>query len=265
MISCLTIIRLAIEVACRSPKPPRSPSLAARGERRNDPVGPRNALAVVVGWIDAERVLNPPGSREVGVIRPPSPAPRLTGRWSPSDESFAATTCTHLEGVARGPDADMREHARDKPAPRGRRTRLRSTTTARSGRSCRRTASPATGRTRRIASQGAAARPPRVGRDRAARAARWRSCPGDPEASELIARVTEEDESLRMPPRKSGNRLAAAEIDLLKRWIAQGASYAEHWAFVAAGGPAAAGGEGPAVAAERDRFLDPRPARDARG
>ena len=46
---------------------------------------------------------------------------------------------------------------------------------------------------------------------------------GEPEASELIARVTEEDESLRMPQRKSGNRLSTAEIDLLKRWIAEGA------------------------------------------
>ena len=57
--------------------------------------------------------------------------------------------------------------------------------------------------------------------------------PGDPESSDLIGRVTEEDESLRMPPRKSGNRLSKAEIDLLRRWVAQGASYAEHWAFVA--------------------------------
>src|SRR5262249_3649839 len=56
--------------------------------------------------------------------------------------------------------------------------------------------------------------------------------PGDPEASDLIGRVTNEDDSLRMPPRKSGPRLAAAEVDLLKRWIAQGARYAEHWAFV---------------------------------
>src|SRR5438309_4984658 len=31
--------------------------------------------------------------------------------------------------------------------------------------------------------------------------------PGDPEASDLIGRLTEEDESLRMPPRKQGNRL----------------------------------------------------------
>jgi hypothetical protein len=56
--------------------------------------------------------------------------------------------------------------------------------------------------------------------------------PGDPGASELMARVGEEDESLRMPPRKSGRRLDPKEIELLKRWIAQGASYARHWAFV---------------------------------
>jgi hypothetical protein len=56
--------------------------------------------------------------------------------------------------------------------------------------------------------------------------------PGDPEASELVARVTEEDESLRMPERRSGPRLSPAEIDLLKRWVAEGASYAEHWSFV---------------------------------
>ena len=47
--------------------------------------------------------------------------------------------------------------------------------------------------------------------------------PGDPDSSALILRVTEEDETLRMPPRKAGNRLTPAEIDVLKRWIAQGA------------------------------------------
>jgi hypothetical protein len=57
--------------------------------------------------------------------------------------------------------------------------------------------------------------------------------PGDPEASDLIVRVTDEDESLRMPPRKNGPRLAAAEIDVLRRWIEQGAEYTEHWAFAA--------------------------------
>ena len=40
--------------------------------------------------------------------------------------------------------------------------------------------------------------------------------PGDPDSSELILRVTEEDETLRMPPRKSGSRLTPAEVDVLE-------------------------------------------------
>src|SRR5262249_30445292 len=56
--------------------------------------------------------------------------------------------------------------------------------------------------------------------------------PGDPDSSALILRVTEEDETMRMPPRKAGQRLSAAEIDVLQRWIAQGAPYAQHWALV---------------------------------
>ncbi len=56
--------------------------------------------------------------------------------------------------------------------------------------------------------------------------------PGDPEASEIVARVTEEDDTLRMPPRKAGNRLSPAQVDVLSRWILQGAPYAPHWAFL---------------------------------
>jgi hypothetical protein len=55
--------------------------------------------------------------------------------------------------------------------------------------------------------------------------------PGDPEASALIFRITEEDDTLRMPPKKTGNRLTAAEIEVLRHWIEQGAKYTEHWAF----------------------------------
>ncbi len=56
--------------------------------------------------------------------------------------------------------------------------------------------------------------------------------PGDPDSSELIARLTEEDETLRMPPKKTGNRLAPAEVDILRRWIEQGGEYARHWALI---------------------------------
>jgi Protein of unknown function (DUF1553)/Protein of unknown function (DUF1549)/Planctomycete cytochrome C len=57
--------------------------------------------------------------------------------------------------------------------------------------------------------------------------------PGDPDSSEMILRVSEEDETLRMPPRKSGNRLTTAEVDVLTRWIREGAEYTPHWALVA--------------------------------
>ena len=56
--------------------------------------------------------------------------------------------------------------------------------------------------------------------------------PGAPDESELIARVIEEDESLRMPPKKSGARLSPAEVETLRRWVREDARYAEHWALL---------------------------------
>ena len=56
--------------------------------------------------------------------------------------------------------------------------------------------------------------------------------PGDPDSSELIARVVEEDETLRMPPRKTGDRLSATEVEILRRWVTEGAGYARHWALI---------------------------------
>ncbi len=56
--------------------------------------------------------------------------------------------------------------------------------------------------------------------------------PGAPEKSLLLQRVRAEDEEERMPPMQNGNRLSAAQIAKLQRWIEQGAPYAEHWAFL---------------------------------
>ncbi len=56
--------------------------------------------------------------------------------------------------------------------------------------------------------------------------------PGDPDASALVARITEDDETQRMPPRKTGPRLSASEIETLTRWIKEGAGYAPHWALI---------------------------------
>jgi len=56
--------------------------------------------------------------------------------------------------------------------------------------------------------------------------------PGKVDASELIARITSADESVRMPPSEFGKPLTPAEIATLKRWVEQGGKYAQHWAYV---------------------------------
>ncbi|MEM8952828.1 MAG: PSD1 and planctomycete cytochrome C domain-containing protein [Verrucomicrobiota bacterium] len=57
--------------------------------------------------------------------------------------------------------------------------------------------------------------------------------PGDADASEVYYRIVTDDEGDLMPPLKSNRRLTAVQKDLLKRWIEEGAEYAEHWAYVA--------------------------------
>jgi hypothetical protein len=56
--------------------------------------------------------------------------------------------------------------------------------------------------------------------------------PGKPGESELYIRIASEDELERMPPKESGHELTPAQIQTFKRWIEQGASFAEHWSFV---------------------------------
>ena len=56
--------------------------------------------------------------------------------------------------------------------------------------------------------------------------------PGKPDASELIARIVTDDVDLRMPPADSTKSLSKGQIDLLKRWVEQGATWQEHWAFM---------------------------------
>lgn len=53
--------------------------------------------------------------------------------------------------------------------------------------------------------------------------------PGDASASELIRRIKEDDPELRMPYEKA--KLSKTEIELLTRWIDQGAKWGKHWAY----------------------------------
>ncbi|MBS0206327.1 MAG: DUF1553 domain-containing protein [Planctomycetes bacterium] len=50
--------------------------------------------------------------------------------------------------------------------------------------------------------------------------------------SELIRRILAVDPNEKMPPIDSGKQITAAQIELLKRWIDQGAEYQAHWSFV---------------------------------
>lgn len=62
--------------------------------------------------------------------------------------------------------------------------------------------------------------------------------PADLAQSELLSRITSMDESEVMPPPNFKKPLTTRQIELLRRWVAQGAKYADHWAFVAPMRPA---------------------------
>src|SRR5580765_5088352 len=54
--------------------------------------------------------------------------------------------------------------------------------------------------------------------------------PGDPDHSEMIRRITHTDPEERMPYQHGP--LTKEEIDLLRRWVREGAPWGEHWAYV---------------------------------
>lgn len=56
---------------------------------------------------------------------------------------------------------------------------------------------------------------------------------GDPGKSELLRRVATDDPHERMPPAKSGRCLTVRQIQLLRRWIEQGAKWQAHWSLIA--------------------------------
>ena len=62
--------------------------------------------------------------------------------------------------------------------------------------------------------------------------------PGRPGESELYRRVSSADPAIRMPPADQPRQLTAGETGILRRWIEQGASYEQHWSFIAPTRPA---------------------------
>lgn len=56
--------------------------------------------------------------------------------------------------------------------------------------------------------------------------------PGNPSRSEAISRILSTDADEVMPPPDAHRQLTAKEKETLKRWVAEGAQYEPHWAFV---------------------------------
>ncbi len=57
--------------------------------------------------------------------------------------------------------------------------------------------------------------------------------PGKPERSEIIKRIFSHDPDDVMPPPDAKMEMSEREREILKQWVAQGAEFREHWAFVA--------------------------------
>ena len=56
--------------------------------------------------------------------------------------------------------------------------------------------------------------------------------PGDAENSVLYARLITEDEGEQMPPVDAEKQMSTEEIELIKRWIDQGAQWQQHWSLI---------------------------------
>ena len=56
--------------------------------------------------------------------------------------------------------------------------------------------------------------------------------PGSPEKSLIIERITHTDSDELMPPPKKKDSLTPEQIELITQWIAEGAEWGEHWAFL---------------------------------
>ncbi|MFT4638568.1 MAG: hypothetical protein ACI8T1_001889 [Verrucomicrobiales bacterium] len=71
------------------------------------------------------------------------------------------------------------------------------------------------------------------GPDEEARKAKTRlDIPGEADLEEVLSRIVSHEADDVMPPPEANKTLSPSEIDLIKRWIAVGAQYEQHWAFV---------------------------------
>ncbi|MBA4063289.1 MAG: hypothetical protein C0501_06170 [Isosphaera sp.] len=63
--------------------------------------------------------------------------------------------------------------------------------------------------------------------------------PGKPDQSEALTRICADDADLKMPPARAKKpAITADQVALLKRWVAEGAKYSDHWSFTKLARPA---------------------------
>jgi hypothetical protein len=85
--------------------------------------------------------------------------------------------------------------------------------------------------------------------------------PGESSASELYRRLLSDDEFERMPPPDSNRKLTREQIDLIRRWIDEGANWGEHWSFTPLARPELPESDGDSPH-PIDRFVQARLARE---
>lgn len=90
--------------------------------------------------------------------------------------------------------------------------------------------------------------------------------PGKPDQSALVERIQTTDADARMPPATTHKNLTPEQRTMLARWIAEGAEYQGHWAYLPVVRPAvdpAAGNPIDTLVAARHRALGLQPAAEA--
>lgn len=86
--------------------------------------------------------------------------------------------------------------------------------------------------------------------------------PGKPDASAVIARLITQDEGDVMPPAEEKNPVKPGDVEKLRRWIAEGAPYARHWAFEPPVKPPAPSASAKSHLSPVDAFIAARLARE---
>ena len=82
--------------------------------------------------------------------------------------------------------------------------------------------------------------------------------PGKPDDSEVIKRLTTKDPDDLMPPTKLHKELKPAQIETVRKWIAEGAEYQGHWAFIKPERPSVPAANGARIENPIDNFIAAR-------